>query len=271
MRNFNSWPNPVPKYLGPKELEVVARLSSEKTDVISYDEMKQLFGKDKPVKNLVYQLKTKGILRTIKKGLYWYSPYEEGGKGKGEDEIPSILFPKDNYYVGYATMFNRYGFTDQISQTTYILNTTIQKERIISGVLYKLLRVSPARMYGLTKYYGKDNKKAIIIESDKERTLVDLFHVPEFVGGLGPAIEVFKRLVSENEINIDKFIDYADRFPFKETRKRIGYALELVQVQETKLQALAESVKDTAYIPLNGNERAGVHNKKWRLIIDDLK
>ncbi len=82
---------------------------------------------------------------------------------------------------------------------------------------------------------------------------------------------MFKRLVSENEINIDKFIDYADRFPFKETRKRIGYALELVQVQETKLQALAESVKDTAYISLNGNERAGVHNKKWRLIIDDLK
>ena len=82
---------------------------------------------------------------------------------------------------------------------------------------------------------------------------------------------MLKRLVNTNEIDLNKFIDYAVRFPFKKTRKRIGYALELANVADSKLKVLIESIKDTAYISLNGNARAGFHNKKWRLIIDDLK
>ncbi len=104
--------------LGPKETEVVARLSYEKTTVITKEQLERLFGKSVLVRQIIYQLKKKGILRPITRGVYYYSPLEAGPAGTRINEflIPPILFPKGSYYVGYSNMYNYYGFTDQIFQ-----------------------------------------------------------------------------------------------------------------------------------------------------------
>jgi len=114
-------------YLGPKETEVVARLSYEKTTIITREQLKDMLNLDHALMNqLIFRLKKKGILKPIKKGVYFYSPLESGPAGSNINEylIPSILYPGGNYYVGYGTMYNYYGFTNQIFQTMYVLNTS---------------------------------------------------------------------------------------------------------------------------------------------------
>ncbi|OFZ55747.1 MAG: hypothetical protein A2231_08060 [Candidatus Firestonebacteria bacterium RIFOXYA2_FULL_40_8] len=261
-------PRKYPYSIGGSEIEMIARLSYEKTNIITLEKLKEYFGRYRSLVQLVYQLKKKGILRSIKKGVYWYSPLDAGPGGRGVETnlVPAIYFPKNNYYIGYSTQYNAYGFTEQIFQTVYVLNTSLQRERVISGITYKFIKVSPERMYGIEK---KNIANTEVLFSDKERTLVDLFYFSDPIGGLNAAFNVLNEQISDKKIDLDKFIDYAVRFPSKSTRKRIGYALALAKVSDVKLRALNNSIEDSSLITLfGGKSRKGVINNKWRIIID---
>lgn len=256
------------KYLGPKETEVISRLSYEKTTLITKEQFDRLFGQSVLTRQIIYQLKKKGILRPITKGVYYYSPLEAGPRGSRINEflIPPVLFPKANYYVGYSTMYNYYGLTDQIFQTFYILNTSLQRERIIGGIPFKLLKISPKRMYGLKKVKTGESE---IIVSDKERTLVDLIYFSNPVGGLKQALEIFKDEVCKGKIDLKKLIKYVQLFPSTSTRKRIGFALEQCRISDAVLAPLIKRVKKTSLVTLYGSKsRKGAINKKWKVIID---
>jgi predicted transcriptional regulator of viral defense system len=86
-------------------------------------------------------------------------------------------------------MYNYYGFIEQIYQTFYVLNTSLQRKRVISGIQFKLVKISPVRMYGLEKIKIRESE---IIVSNRERTLVDLVYFPGPVGGLNKALETTK-------------------------------------------------------------------------------
>ena len=105
------------KSFGPMEANVLARLTYEKKPIVTVEDMDKMFGfTPETRKQIVFRLKKKNILFPIKRGVYIFSSLEAGPEGMGVDElmIPSLFFPKKNYYVGYSTMFNYYGFTEQL-------------------------------------------------------------------------------------------------------------------------------------------------------------
>ena len=162
-------PNNTSKTLGPIETNIVARLTYEKKTIVTVEYLDRLFNlSPADRKQLVFRLKKKKILTPIKRGTYAFSPLEAGPEGTGIDEllIPPLFFPKKNYYVGYSTLFNYYGFTEQLFQTVYVLNTAVRKEKIICGISYKFLRIPENRFYGLETIKVKD---ADVIISSKER------------------------------------------------------------------------------------------------------
>src|SRR3989338_3573397 len=149
------------RFLGPKETEVIARLTYEKLSVVTVEQFDRLFGFDTGLrKQLFFRLKRKRILVPITRGVYFFSPLESGPSGRRMNEylVPPVLFPRGNYYVGYSTLYNNYGFTDQLFQVMYILNTSRQRKRVIGGIEFKLTLVSPKRMYGLEKIKIADSE-----------------------------------------------------------------------------------------------------------------
>ena len=255
--------------LGPKETEVVARLSYEKTTVITKKQLEKLFGDSVLVRQIIYQLRKKGILKPITKGVYYYSPLEAGPAGARINEflIPPILFPNGNYYVGYSNMYNYYGFTDQIFQTFYVLNTSRQRERTICGIPFKLVKISPKRMYGLENIKISGSQ---VIVSDRERTLVDLIYFSDPVGGLKKAFEILQEEASSGKSDIKKLIKYTASFPTISTRKRIGFVLDRCGTPGKILTPLEKSIRKTSLITLNGSKsRKGTIDNKWKVIIDD--
>lgn len=260
------------KYLGPKETEVISRLSYEKVTIITKEQFDKLFGQSLLTRQVIYQLKKKGILKPIIKGIYYYSPLESGPAGSKVNEflIPPVLFPKGNYYVGYSTMYNYYGLTEQIFQTFYILNTSLQREREICGIPFKLLKVPVDRMYGLEKVKIRDSQ---VIVSDRERTLIDLVYFPDPVGGLKKALEIFREISLSNKTDLKKLIKYASIFPSVSTRKRIGFILEKAQVSKPTLAPLLKSVKNrnTLVSLYDSESRRGEINNIWKIIIDDSR
>ena len=255
------------RYFGPKETEVIARLSYEKVSLVTKEQFDKWFGFNEALrKQIIFRLKRKGILTAIKRGVYFHSPLESGPAGSSINEflIPSAFFPKGNYYIGYSTMYNYYGFTDQIFQVIYILNTSLQREKTIGNMRYKMIKISPKRMFGLEKTKIKDTE---VIVSDKERTLIDMFYFPEPVGGLKKTFEILNEQVKDKKVDVVRLIKYAVRFPNVSTRKRIGFALEKAGLKDKTIEPLLKKVKKTSLITLYPSKsRKGKINKKWMVI-----
>lgn len=255
------------QYLNPREREVVARLAYEKVSIITQEQFDKYFKFPKRAREkTLFRLSRKGILKNIKKGVYLYSPLESGPAGSNINEflIPPVFFPKGNYYIGYATMYNYYGFSDQLFQIMYILNTSLQRDKTIGNMQFKMVKISPKRMYGLKKIRIKDTE---VIVSDKERTLVDLIYASQPVGGLKRAFEIFKEQIESRKIDTGKLIKYALKFPNVATRKRIGFALEQAGFNDRKLEPLLKNVRKTSLVPLYpSSSRKGRINRKWMVI-----
>ena len=260
--------NNTSKTLGPIETNIVARLTYEKKAIVTVEGLDRWFNLlPENRKQVVFRLKKKKILTPIKRGVYAFSPLEAGPEGSGVDEllIPPLFFPKQNYYVGYSTMFNYYGFTEQLFQTVYVLNTSRWMERTICGISYKFIKIPENRMYGSEIIKIKD---ADVNISSKERTLIDLLYFNRPVGGITSAVEIFTEIVKNKQCDIKKVIEYAARFPNITIRKRIGLILDRMKVADIILKPLIKSVKKTAISSLNGT-RQGTLNKKWMAIVND--
>ncbi len=254
-------------YLGPKETEVIARLSYEKATLITKEQFDKWFEFNPALrKQIIFRLKKKGILTTIKRGVYFYSPLESGPAGSNINEflVPPIFFPKSNYYIGYSTMYNYYGFTDQIFQTMYILNTSLQRAKTIGNVRYKMVKIPAKRMFGLENIKIEDTE---VIVSDRERTLVDLIYFPEPVGGLKRAFSILKEQAMDGKTDIKMLIKYSVKFPNISIKKRIGFALEQVGLKGKTLEPLLKTVRNTSLITLYPSKsRKGRINMKWMVI-----
>lgn len=250
--------------LGQKEAELVARLSYDKKKIVRAEELYRLLPGVQYKKQFIYNLKQKGILTSIKKGVYVFTPLDSIPSGRRVNEmlIPPLFFPRKNYYIGYSTMFNYYGFIEQLFQVVYVINTSLCRERDITGITYKFVKVPENRLYGLESIKIENTEVMI---STRERTLVDLIYFNKPVGGIIPATQIFKRIAGKKECNMNKLIEYASKFPNITTRKRIGLILESVGVKKNLLRPLIKSVEKTAIISLNSS-RKGTINKTWRII-----
>lgn len=258
------------KELGPIEANIVGRLTYEKKTIVTAKDLEDLFDLSPEDRwQVVFRLKKKNRLTPIKPGVYVFSPLEAGPAGRGINPflIPPVFFPKKNYYIGYSSMFNYYGFTEQLFQTLYILNTSMRKEKNICGVSCKFLKILEDRMYGLetVKIEGQD-----IRVSSKERTMIDLLYFNKPVGGIQPAESIFSEIVKKKKCDIKKIIEYAIRFPNVTVRKRTGVLLENAGISKVLLKPLAKSVENTALSSF-GKSRKGKLNKKWNAIINDSR
>lgn len=255
------------QYVSPREREVIARLTYEKVSIITKEQFDKYFNFPKRVREkTLFRLKKKGMLTTIKRGVYFYSPLESGPAGSSINEflIPPVLFPKGNYYIGYSTMYNYYGFTDQIFQTMYILNTSLQRTKTIGNMRFMMFKIPEKRMFGLEKIKIKD---AEVIISEKERTLVDLIYFPGPVGGLKSAFEILQEQVKGRKIDIGKLIKLAVKFPNVSIKKRIGFALEQAGLKDKTLEPLLKKARKTSLVTLySSKSRRGKINRKWMVI-----
>jgi predicted transcriptional regulator of viral defense system len=262
MKNNNTYMG-----LGAKETEFVARLTYEKKTIISVNEIDDFLPKGYKYRNqFLYNLKQKKILTPIKRGFYVFTPIESVKSGIRINEllIPSVFFPRKNYYIGYSTMFNYYGFTDQLFQTVYVINTSLSKERSVSGVSYKFIKVPQNRMYGIEtiNIQGSD-----VPVSSRERTLVDMVYFNNPVGGINSAIGILKKEIEKGSCNVKKLIELASVFPVVMVRKHIGVVLEDLGIGNSALRVLIKSVEKTSISSLTGSRR-GTLNKTWRVIVN---
>lgn len=254
------------KNLSKDEIYLISRAEYEKQKLITTEFTQKLFpDKNKASRVLVF-LRQKGRLIRIEKGKYILVPIKAPNQQWMPNEflVASLWMGETAYYIGYFTMYNYWGFTDQIPRTIFILNTRKSSKKDIGGILYEAVKIKKAKYYGVQKIKVEDQEVFI---SDKERTLVDFAYNP-----LG-SIRNFEIALQDNLKNIDveKFIKYLMKFPVASVRKRAGFLLEEAGCPKKSLEPLRKAIGTKRVLtPLDPykESRKGKINKEWNIIVN---
>ena len=252
--------------LSRDELHLISRAEFEKCKFITTDFVRAVFNDSKKSYNILDRLTRKGRLIQIEKGKYFIVPIKAPNQLWSPNEfiVAKFWMGEVPYYIGYFTMYSYWGFTDQIPQTVFILNTKKSREKVIAGVNYKAVKIKGEKYYGIKKIKvgGED-----VNISDKERTLVDFIYRPQ--GTSGNVREVIKDNIEG--IDQSKFVRYLNRFPVNAVRRRAGYMLEGLGYPKNLLEKIKRNIgKRGSYVVLNSDNpsRKGKVDKEWGVIIN---
>jgi predicted transcriptional regulator of viral defense system len=252
--------------LSKDELLLISRAEYENRKLITNEFTKKVFGDAKKAANTVDRLRKKGRLIQIERGKYMLVPIKAPNQLWTPNElvVASLWMGNAPYYIGYFTMYNYWGFTEQVPQTVFILNTQKSRTKKIGDTRYKAIKITERKYYGIEKIKIEDMEIAI---SDRERTLVDFIYNP--IG----SFENLKQVIEQNiqKMDAQKFIKYLIQFPEASVRKRAGYILEQLSFSKELLGKLKKSLgRQGTYIVLNmfNKSRKGKINKDWGLIVN---
>ena len=254
------------KNLSKDELYLISRAEYEKQKLITTAFVQKLFpNKNKASRVLVF-LTRKGRILKIEKGKYILVPIKAPNQQWMPNEflIADLWMGETPYYIGYFTMYNYWGFTEQIPRTIFVLNTEKSRKTIIQNIRFQAVKIDQSKFYGVQKIKIEDSQVCI---SDKERTLVDFAYNP-----LG-SMRNFESALQDNikEIDLEKFIRYLKRFPVVSVRKRAGFFLDELGCKAKLLDELRVSAgKQKPIILLNpfNKSRQGKVNKEWQVIVN---
>lgn len=254
------------KNLSKDELYLISRAEFEKQKLITTRFAQRLFpDKNKASRVLVF-LTRKGRLIKIEKGKYILVPIKAPNQQWMPNEfvVAALWMGETPYYVGYFTMYNYWGFTEQIPRTIFVLNTAKSCKKEVSGIRYQAVKINPRKYYGIEKIKVEDQEVCV---SDKERTLVDFAYNP-----LG-SMRNFELVLQDNlsSIDLEKFIRYLKKFPVVSVRKRAGFLLQESGCRDKLLEPLRQSIGKKRVIVLldpYSQSRKGKINKEWKIIVN---
>lgn len=248
------------KSLSAPEIELLSRLEFEGRNIYTRNEITSYCRGEKEASYLIKKLLEKKRLVGLIKNTYLLVQMKapKGQWAANEYLIAKALARGAKYYVGYSSIFNSYGFTNQVSQVIDIVNDKYSMKKTILGVRYKMIKVLPDRLYG----FGErkiDNE--IVVFPKKERAMIDVFEFYE----VRRAYDILKEQLKKMDVSL--FIDYAAMYPAQIVRRRIGYFLEELGITGKNLNKI--KVGNKGFSPLYGSRSAGGKlNKKWRIIVN---
>lgn len=255
------------KSLSKDELYLISRIEYEKKRLVTTEYVRKIFGDTKKAANILNRLTRKGRFIQIEKGKYILVPIKAPNQLWSPNEFitAKLWMGEIPYYIGYFTMYNYWGFTEQVPQTVFVLNTKKSLTKIISGVRYKAVKIDKRKCYGIKEIKIEDETVRI---SDKERTLVDFIYNP--IG----SFEDVKKVLDDRlgQINMSRFIKYLISFPVVSVRKRAGYILEQLNCRNSYLEKIQKTIgSKKTYSLLNASKpcRKGKINKDWRIIVNE--
>lgn len=245
---------------------LLSRSEFEKQRVITTDYAVKVLGNYRKATSLLDNLAKRNRLIQLKRGKYLVVPLKAPNQSWMPHEfvVASLWMGEISYYVGYSSMYNYWGFTEQIPQKVTILNADTNRMRKIGKISFRAMKISSKKMFGIKKI--KIDEEYVSI-SDKERSLVDFISKP--IGSWGNVQEVINEQIKK--IDVKKFVRYLNKFPVIAVRKRAGFMLERAGVSLEELSRLKSSIgRDNSYSPFNPfiKSRKGAVNQDWKVILN---
>jgi len=177
----------------------------------------------------------KGWMSRIRRGLYVYVPLESRTADVPLEDpwlVADRLFSP--CYIGGWSAAEYFDLTEQIFSTVMVM--TLQKPRNrrpeVKGTVFILRTISEKAMFGLKPVWRGQVKISV---SDPTRTILDMLVDPVFGGGIRPVKDMLENYLRSENKNLKQLIEYGERLQNGAVFKRLGFLLEKIAPNETKV------------------------------------
>ena len=255
------------KYISTQSNELLSYFNDK--DKVCFDSKTALKAfpqaKESTVRELLSDMTKRGLLMRIKDGIYYIIPYEESPETFMPDWhiIAKYLVKEAKHYIGYYSALQIHNLITQPSlKEQIVVNKQIRPSEIkIKEVTFQFIYHNENHFFGEKKIWIDDFNKVSC--SDIEKTIIDCLFKPDYAGGI---VEVARAIYSTKEkLDYNKLLEYAIKFDSQAVIKRLGYLLELFEI-ETEIVNELQKLKSASYVVLDTElPKTGKRNSRWSI------
>ena len=254
------------KTLGPQAAKLIGTLYERDKPVFAYSDVVDITGlKPKAARNFVTALIRRGVVSRLKPGLFTLVPFELGfekeymGNPYG---VARELAANKAYYISHASAMEIHQMVTQPQLKVYATVLKAIRPRFVMGTEFCFVRCKPAHFFGISDQWVTKSEQVKV--SDLEKTVIDGFKQPEYCGGISEVAKGF--WMRRDSMDISKLGEYALRLDVGAVIRRLGFLLEVFQVNAPREMAALQSQLTPSYALLDPVlAREGKYNAKWRL------
>ena len=253
--------------ISPREEEFIATIGSSGKRIFTVSEAAQLLNTSHAiVSKIIHRLTKKRKLQRIEKAKYLLIPPEAWKIGEYTEEgiiVASQLISP--YYLSYWTALSFYGWTEQPSRTIFVATSKIKKTVVLLGMKIRFVKLNPNRFFGFEEHWVGNQK---VVVADREKTIVDCLDQPRYCGEI---VEVAKGLWNgRKDLNYAKLLDCSLRMKNGAIIKRLGYLLDVLEINKPKIrkELLKSKTPNLALLDPGQKRSTGIQNKEWNLKVN---
>ena len=217
------------------------------------------------VKKMMRDMVKRGLLLRLKDGLYWMIPYDQEAANYFPNWhlIAAYLAGEANYYIGYYSALEIHSLITQPALMEQIVVDRQIKPSIlkIKDVKFQFIYHNKKHFFGYRNTWIDSFNKVSV--SDLEKTFIDCLYKPDYGGGI---TEIAKALHKTREkIDFEKIVDYCEKFNAQNVVKRLGFLLELLQIDNPVIEKL-QQLKTKSFTRLEPSyEKKGKLISRWSI------
>jgi predicted transcriptional regulator of viral defense system len=262
------------KRLGQLETQFLAYVQMRKMKSVRTGEVREALGLTAGQEVELFRRLTRGhLIARVRPGLFLVPAQLPLGGAWAPDEIGALNAligdRKGAYQLCGPTVFNRYGYDEQVPNRTYVYNTSISGDRKIGPLQFTLIKVT-ARRLGAT-IHEKIPTGETAPYPTRERALLDAVYDWSRFGTLPGAYNWIRADLAQKRIDAARLVQTVLRYGDVGTRRRFGYLLEKEGCAEALLKKMERSLKrPTGYIPwIPNRKKNGTVVTRWGVVDND--
>ena len=221
--------------------------------------------KESTVRELLSDMTKRGLLMRVKDGIYYIIPYEENPETFMPDWhlIVKYLVKEAKHYIGYYSALQIHSLITQpsLKEQIVVAKQIRPSEVKIKDITFQFIYHNESHFFGEKKTWIDSFNKVSC--SDIEKTIIDCLFKPDYAGGI---VEVARAIYSTKEkLNYSKLLEYAIKFDSQAVIKRLGYLLELFEIETDIINEL-QKLKTASYVVLDTElPKTGKRNSRWSI------
>jgi predicted transcriptional regulator of viral defense system len=259
-----------PKTILSQSSELLRRLNMANKSWFTIEDAYQIMNESNKdaIRKLLSDMVIRGLLMRLKKGLYNIIPYDRDPDTfiPNWHIIAGYLSKEVNYYIGYYSALEIHSLITQPSlHEQIVVDKQVKPSTIkIKDIQFRFIFHNKKHFFGAKSVWIDDFNRVKC--SDFEKTIIDCLYNPHHAGGI---VEISKAIFKLKErLDYNKLFEYSKRFDSQAVVKRLGFLLELLEINHPISEQL-QRLKTKSFTPLDPSlPGEGKMISKWSLSIN---
>ena len=234
------------------------------------DEAREVLDVERPrAQRFLRYLVDRGWLARVRRGVYITVPLSTSVPGESRADLwrAAAQAYSPCYIAGWSAC-EHWGLTEQIFRDLVVVTSrrVAYRKDQLQGTPVRLKVVSAKRLFGTVGVWRGSRRVDV---SNPSRTILDLLDDPSMGGGIRHVADVLNEYLDGPHRDEEQLLEYCQRLGNRSVYKRLGYLLEALGLEESKLVDAARSRMSSGVVTLDPTiEATGARDSAWNLRVN---